>query len=250
MKYKILEQIFFKVLPKHYYWLVMDRFIPRTFGQLGEDAVIDNLLGWLGLNPSEPGAYIDIGAFHPTRGSNTFRFYQQGSRGIAIDIGVEKERIWRLSRKRDKFINAALVPEYFKHGFVKFYASGSYGNAVDHIEGAGVVSEFREAVNVPALRPSVLEKFILSERFWVDAPWRFISIDIEGVDDEVLLSFDLDKLAPDVIAVEHFLPKEVSDWNKIEYLSSCRLVRKMKDKGFSLQSICGPTLIFLRAHTE
>jgi hypothetical protein len=239
-------------LPKHYLWFLIDKFIPRTFGQLGEDAIIHNHLAWLGLNPNKAGAYIDIGAFHPTRGSNTFRFYQKGSHGIAIDIGVEKERIWKFSRRRDKFINAALVPESYEPEFIKFYKSGNYGSATDHTEGSGVTSKSRGGgnVSVSTLRPSVLGKMILSEPYWENAPWRFISIDIEGLDEEVLLEFDLYKLAPDIIAIEHFLPKEVSDWSKISYLSSCRLVNEMKDRGFSLQSISGPTLIFLRTSSK
>ena len=49
---------------------------PRTFGQLGEDAVISNHIEWLGLNIGEKGAYLDIGCNHPWIGSNTFKFYK------------------------------------------------------------------------------------------------------------------------------------------------------------------------------
>lgn len=247
MSYMNIKNILSKLLPRQYLWLYADKLIPKNFGQFGEDAVIYNHLAWLGLDSNKPGAYIDIGAFHPTRGSNTFRFYKKGSRGIAIDVGVEKEAIWKTSRRRDKFINAALVPETYKEDCIKFNKSEKYGKATDHIEGSGVVSELGEdKVNVAALRPSVLEKIILNEEYWLSSPWRFINIDIEGLDQEVLLEFDLRKLIPDIIAIEHFLPKHTSNWDKISYLSSCVLVREMQNRGYCLQSICGPTLIFLR----
>ena len=79
------------LFPKEYVWAVLDLFIPKTFGQLGEDAVIENHLAWLGLDVKKKGSYIDIGAFHPTRGSNSFKFYKKGCSGYAIDIGEKKE---------------------------------------------------------------------------------------------------------------------------------------------------------------
>jgi len=91
----------------------------------------------------------------------------------------------------------------------------------------------------------------LSDRAWVDAPWRFISIDIEGLDHEFLSDLDLVELAPDVVAVERFLPRGVSDCEKDTFLAnSCELVSGMRRRNFSLQSICGPTLIFVRIESR
>ena len=114
MTHSNFSPISLKRVVKPYLWRFFDKLIPRTFGQLGEDAVIANHLEWLGLNPNKPDAYADIGAFHPTRGSNTDRFYMTGSHGFAFDIGARKKHIWRISRPRDMFFNAALVPESWK----------------------------------------------------------------------------------------------------------------------------------------
>jgi hypothetical protein len=101
--------------------------------------------------------------------------------------------------------------------------------------------------SVKAITAANLTQIVLKDSYWRDAPWRFISIDIESLDEEFLNDLDIGALAPDLIAVEHFIPKNVSDWSKLTYIAnSCDLVNNLKSQGFSLQSICGPTLIFVR----
>ncbi len=51
-----------------------------SFSQEGEDIVIDRF-----FKNKKHGFYIDIGAHHPVRYSNTYKFYKRGWRGINID---------------------------------------------------------------------------------------------------------------------------------------------------------------------
>lgn len=237
------------LIPKEYLWMFADRMMPKTFGQLGEDAVIENHLGWLGLPVKQQGIYLDIGAYHPTRGSNTWRFYRRGSRGYAIDIGARKRKIWSRVRPRDIFIEGAVVPDSYKESFVEFTQSDNYGTATDHVIGFGVIDSVNKNIRggVEAVTASAIKTKVLSDPAWMHAPWRFISIDIEGLDHQFLSDLDLVELAPDVVAVEHFLPEGVSDWEKDTFFAnSCLLVSDMRRRKFSLQSICGPTLIFVR----
>ncbi|QPN65906.1 hypothetical protein [Synechococcus sp. CBW1006] len=155
-------------LEKRQAWI--DRLIPRSFGQLGEDAVIDNHLGWLGLPAHQPGFYLDIGAHHPTSGSNTFRFYRRGSRGIAVDIGDRKQQLWRRVRPRDCFINAAVVPDTWPDPTVTFNLNAGYGSGTDHVSGYGVIHAQAEAhpVIVPALRAGNLAADVIA---WEGGRW-------------------------------------------------------------------------------
>lgn len=239
---------------KEYLVALKDVLYPRTFGQLGEDAVIANHLGWLGLPVHENGVYLDIGAYHPTRGSNSYRFYKQGSRGYAIDVGKRKQRIWSLFRPRDTFINAAVVPNSSLQEYANFYMANAYGEVCDHISGSGIhnrVEPHRNWAKVKTISAKALGELIDKDKSWFEAPWRFISIDIEGLDEDFISDLDLIKLAPDIIAVEHFPPKHISAWEKIPYLAnSCELNKKLEGRGFILQSVCGPTLIFVRAASQ
>jgi hypothetical protein len=231
---------------------VIDRLIPATFGQLGEDAVIDNHLGWLGLDNGRPGIYLDIGAHHPSSGSNTFRFYRRGSWGFAVDVGKRKEALWKQTRHRDQFIEAAVVPDNWPQDHVEFLATKGYGIATDHVRGfdVGSTRQTSNLVQVRALRAGNLAAQVLAEPAWLKAPWRLLNVDIEGLDHRVLMDLQLEKLRPDVVAVESFLPHDVSNWDKVRWHSvDSPLVRFLGRSGYSLQSVCGPTLVLLRTES-
>ena len=96
-----------------------------------------------------------------------------------------------------------------------------------------------------------LSEVIAADDSWAKAPWKFVSIDIEGIDTEFVNDFDLERIKPDVIAIESFLPENVPDWDKISYLAnSCDLVRNLGNRGYNLQSVCGPTLILVRIESK
>lgn len=222
-------------------------FKSHSFSQLGEDMVINNHLGWLGLNTQKSGSYIDIGAFHPVKISNTFKFYQSGSSGFAIDIGVEKESLWRRFRPRDTFLNRALVPNSYNGDTVRFSMSGSYGECTDHVLGSGII-EGQSGIEIDAdvIKPAELQELVLESIVWKNAAWKFINIDIEGLDYEVASGLDLERLAPDLVAIEEFKPKHVLISEKISwYLDESQTVKMLRDRGYSLMSIVGPTLIFI-----
>lgn len=227
----------------------IDRWIPSTFGQLGEDAVIANHLGWLGLPAHAAGIYLDIGAYHPTSGSNTYRLYRQGARGIAVDVGLRKQQLWQRFRPRDQFINAAVMPNSYGEDSVAFQLSGTYGSAGDHVEGYGVIlnPRARKTVHASALRAGDLARHVLAIPAWLEAPWRVLNIDIEGLDEQALHDLNVERLRPDVVAVESFLPQGIDPWQKIAwYVHDSSVVNTMRTSGYSLQSICGPTLVFVR----
>lgn len=226
----------------------IDRLIPSLFGQLGEDAVIDNHLGWLGLAAHAPGMYLDIGAHHPTSGSNTYRFYRRGAQGIAIDIGIRKQELWQRVRPRDRFINAAVVPNAWPGRDVTFQLSGGYGSATDHVSGYGILTGCpSHLLNVPALRAGDLAADLAATPAWMDAPWRVLNLDIEGLDEQVLCDLDLQNLIPDIVVVECFQPADVSVWDKVIWIvEKSSTVKLMTSSGYSLQSVCGPSLVFVR----
>jgi hypothetical protein len=54
----------------------------RFYSIDGEDAILDSLYEG---KPKYKGFYLDIGAYHPLRYSNTHYFYEKGWNGINID---------------------------------------------------------------------------------------------------------------------------------------------------------------------
>lgn len=244
-----LKNLIFNLIPREYFYVLQDFFRPKTFGQLGEDAVIENHLQWLNLPFDKSGMYLDIGAFHPTRGSNTFRFYKKGCKGYVIDVGKKKKKIWSIFRPRDTFIEAVLVSNYFKEDKVLFSMASEYGIETDHIVSSGIKKEDKKIklYNSKVISVNSLEKIINEDKNWKNANWKFINIDIEGGENEIIKEFNFLKLNADVIAIEYFHPNVSSFSEKFEYIQNFSNLNKSLKKNYMLQSICGPTLIFVKS---
>ena len=71
-------------------------YVADSYAQEGEDMILIRL-----LEGQRSGFYVDVGAHHPFRFSNTFRFYLRGWRGINIDPNPEASRLFASKRRRD-----------------------------------------------------------------------------------------------------------------------------------------------------
>ncbi|MBX9592555.1 MAG: FkbM family methyltransferase [Hyphomonadaceae bacterium] len=74
----------------------LDPFARISFSQEGEDIVVRRL-----FEGQASGFYVDVGAHHPWRFSNTFHFYRRGWRGINIDADPAAIDLFRRARPRD-----------------------------------------------------------------------------------------------------------------------------------------------------
>ncbi len=59
--------------------LILGRGVRTSYGQFGEDAVVQAML------KSREGFYVDVGAFDPVLYYNTYALYRSGWFGIVID---------------------------------------------------------------------------------------------------------------------------------------------------------------------
>ena len=227
---------------------------PFIFGSIGEDAVIEHHIYYLGLDNKAPGAYLDIGCHHPISLSNTYRFYGRAL-GYVVDVGKPKADLWKRIRPNDIFIDSAIVPNDYVGDEVEFAISGKYGTGMDHVSGYGVMPtkdsahllKNQRVIRVAAMKASELQRLVLNDVGWFKAAWRVLSIDIEGADLEILKDIGLESLRPDIVAAEDHIPSHVSHWDSIAYYQQqSLLVMLLDDLGYSLQSIVGPTLIFAR----
>lgn len=74
--------------------------------------------------------------------------------------------------------------------------SGSYGECTDHVVGSGVIQDPSSiTICVDVIKPAELRKLVLDSSVWKNAAWKFINIDIEGLDYEVASGLDLEILA-------------------------------------------------------
>jgi len=86
------------------------------FSQGGEDIAIDLLLS----PEATKGIFVDIGAYHPIRFSNTFTSYLNGWRGINIDGNKEAIASFNAVRAEDTNIHALVSDRVETIEFFKF----------------------------------------------------------------------------------------------------------------------------------
>ncbi|WP_298845598.1 FkbM family methyltransferase [uncultured Salinicola sp.] len=199
----------------------------KSYSQYGEDLIIARI-----LKPEErKGVYVDIGAFHPIKYSNTALLKEAGWKGVNVDASQKSVDLFNAMRRDD--INLCCVISN-QVGEVTFYESNR-----------GTVSTLskRHRDKWIARGESYIENKVASRKLadifeTLDAPQvDFLNIDVEDAEMGVLLSNDWTRFKPTLIAIEihDFDPKNASSSQIYNFLSM---------QGYILECYAKPTAIF------
>lgn len=184
------------------------------------------------------GFYVDVGAHHPHRFSNTYFFYKRGWRGINIEPNPDASDLFRSARARD--IN------------IQLGVSDSTGEITYYQFDEPAVNTFNsEIVNSRLARPRYKLKStcgvqverldrILTNHLPADTQIDFLSIDVEGSDLAVLKSNDWERYRPKCVVVEE-LGVSLEDVMRGEIFTF------MKNQQYVLFAKTYNTLFFLNA---
>lgn len=180
-----IKQFFIRYFPStgiflRYILAFRDHFLPekKSYSQAGEDAFIEEQLEGKDLSG---GIYMDVGANHPSRISNTYKFYRKGLRGITIEPNSELIRLHKIFRSRDIALNIGAGKE-------------SYIGKLS-ISSTPVLSSFSKESKIrPSnTKPKVKEAYIpimTLDSAIIDQAIKFIfflNIDVEGMELDVLI---------------------------------------------------------------
>jgi len=171
-----------------------------SFAQEGEDILLSSYCCDLSIvDEGQTGFYVDIGAHHPTRFSNTYLFYLKGWNGINIDAMPGSMSLFNKFRERD--INLE-IPVSDKIEEVNYYSfkEPAY-NTLDSKIAKLRISNNNEIGNVYKIKTRTLES-VLDEYLPVNINITFMSIDVEGFDMRVLQSNNWIKYKPKIILIE------------------------------------------------
>jgi FkbM family methyltransferase len=175
--------------------LITGRYATLSYSQEGEDLILNRI-----FEGKTKGFYIDVGAHHPYRFSNTYFFYKKGWSGINIEPNPEVHSYFKSKRPRDINLQVGVSES---NGFLKYnYFNDPALNTFD----SDVVKDRLEKTSykvikidyIPVLRlDEVLLKHLSSNQI-ID----FLSVDVEGLDFQVLKSNDWTKHRPVCVLVE------------------------------------------------
>lgn len=164
------------------------------YSQEGEDILLARLL------PSDKsGFFVDIGAHHPTRFSNTYALYRKGWRGINVDATPGSMELFRKWRPGDINLECAIsskgepmIFHIFKEGAL---------NTFDRELAQEYVASGWQLTRTIEIRPRTLSS-VLVENLPTGKEIDLFSIDVEGEEMGVLTSNDWAAYRPRIIVLE------------------------------------------------
>jgi FkbM family methyltransferase len=173
----------------------LDPYVNLAYSQDGEDMILRRL-----FESQKSGFYVDVGAHHPYRFSNTCYFYRRGWSGINIDPNPEAIETFRRERPSD--INVCVGVSEHAGNLSYYFFNEPALNTFDANLAAerGRLASYRllGTRGVPVRRLDDL----LGEYLLPDQKIDFMSVDVEGLDLSVLRSNDWSRFRPRMLLVE------------------------------------------------
>lgn len=203
-----------------------------SFSQAAEDLILHKL-----FKGKRGGFYVDIGAHHPVKFSNTHILHALLDwRGVNIDADPAAISAFQKARPADINIHAALSDEEGPASMT-MYSNGAV-NTLD--DGMRKRRERRKSVIVGecVVETRTLAS-VLDEYLPVDQSIDFFDVDVEGYDLRVLRSNDWNRYRPEYVLAE------MHDCSMDE-LGKSELYRYMKSVGYRMISLLYVTGVFKR----
>jgi FkbM family methyltransferase len=178
-----------------------------SYAQQGEDLILWNMCEHLHID--QP-TYLDIGAYDPVVISNTYLFYTRGCRGVLVEPNPARWARLESVRPRDTLLRAGIGTSSEPETEADFYVIGSTGGLLGGDDLSTFSREEAEAVTAKTGGRHFVEKVIrmkllnvnkVMEEHFQGAP-NVVSIDVEGLDLDILRTLDFGRFRPDLFCVE------------------------------------------------
>jgi FkbM family methyltransferase len=165
----------------------------NSFSQFGEDVLL-----WRHFGGRTEGFFVEAGANHPTKCSQTWLLEQHGWKGILVEPIAANCKLLRELRPASRVFQLALGPPE-QRGRARFnVAAGNDGLSALAVRD-GVVVERVEEVEVRTLDEVLAEAG--------NPKLDLVSLDVEGFELQVLRGFDLARHRPAMLLVEDHLQR-------------------------------------------
>ena len=197
--------------------------VKKSYSQCGEDIIVDFIREALKINTF---SYLDIGANDPITINNTYLFYRKGFKGVCVEPDpILYDRLRRV-RKGDVCLNAGIGTKAEKEA--DFYMmTVSTLNTFSKAEAERYQSygnyKIEKTMKVPLISINgVIDQYL--------TPYpNFVSLDIEGLDFEIMETFDFSRFRPEIFCIETLTYTADNTEKKIK-----KLVDFVTDNGYML----------------
>lgn len=170
----------------------------------------------------ETGYFVEVGANHPTEGSQTWHLEQEGWKGVLVEPQPDLAAFLVTARKAKVFANACTSPDQAGRPMA-LHVDGARSSLDRDRMAPGAQAAYTIMVPTRTL-DSILEE---AE---APVPVDFLSIDVEGHEVETLSGFDFARWQPYLIMVED----HVGSLRTHGYLkrNGYRLIRRLGNNGW------------------
>lgn len=171
-----------------------------TYSQHADDLIVLSVFTSMGIQ--QP-TYLDIGAHHPFNISNTALLHERGCRGINVEANPNLFEAFLAHRPQDINLNVGVSAQSGGEP-LDFYMIDKWSGRnsfskqmVDDFVKAYPQFQVTEVIKIPTM---TVDDIIQKHAGGVFPD--FLSIDVEGLDEEILRSVDYSVTRPKVICVE------------------------------------------------
>lgn len=220
---------FFHYLKLYYY---------KSYSQGGVDLLVNKF-----FKNQKNGIYLDIGAYHPIKWSNTYLLYKKGWSGINIDLDESSIEMFKYFRTND--YNKQIAVSNYK-GNINLYRYHQR-SAVQTVSSDTARKMNNDNLKKIEVKCDTLNN-IIQDSCFKNMKIDFLSIDIEGHELIALKDFDFKKYDPKLIVIEYNDPELVSfefQYQKIENVMKSEIYKFMYEKNYKFVNWHHTDLIFI-----
>jgi len=167
------------------------KYMRVSFSQFGEDVLLQNMM------PQNRGFYVDVGAYQPARGSNTYKLYLKGWSGVTIEPNPDVASAFKKIRPRDTHVTAGVAKSASVLTYHRFSNPIVNNFNADLQPRDGLTVLERVPVECAPLT-DILDEHCRDRRI------DLLNVDCESYDLQALESLDWARYRPTVVIVEDF----------------------------------------------
>ena len=182
-----LKELLFKNFFTYYFYKKLKIFRNSSknehLGEFGEDIFIRRF-----FKNTRSGFYVDIGCYHPIKGSLTYYLFKKGWKGLNVDLSKVSIDLFKIARPKDYNVNAAITDF---DGDTIYYENGAINQ-----QNSLISNGQKKQIKIKAYKlETLLNNLNITN---VD----FLNIDVEGNDFKVISNFNFSKFRPKLISIE------------------------------------------------
>jgi FkbM family methyltransferase len=205
----------------------------KSWSQEGEDQILRRI-----FERKSSGFYVDVGAHHPKRFSNTYLFYKRGWRGVNIDAMPGSMMEFQKSRPRDINFECGVG---LTRGEIEFFifdepALNGFSKEISLLrEKSAVPQKIVDRKMIKVLPLAEILDQLLPKGQSID----FMTVDVEGLDFDVLSSNDWGKYRPEYVLAEILN-------SSLDEVEGSNVGVLMENNGYKIYAKCMNTVFFKR----